>query len=414
MGLFTRANIMNPRLVAMLFLGFASGLPLALTGSTLQAWMTEAHVSLAAIGALSLVGIPYTLKFLWAPLLDYIHIPWLGLRRGWILLAQMGLVIALVVIANMNPATDARYIYLLAVLIAFLSASQDVAIDAYRADVLHSSERGLGSAYSVFSYRVAMLLSGGMALVLADWMGWRLAYMIMAACMLLSMLPAFFAPSAHIETKPQGNLFQATVQGLNDLIKRDKILLVLLFLIFYKVGDALALQLMTNFLLHGLGFTLTQVGLAYKTVSFIATISGAFVGGIILTGLNIFRGLLIFGVLQAFSNLMFVLLAYVGKSFTLMTLSIFIENFCSGMSTAALMAFMMSLCHRQYTATQFALLSAIASLGRVFLGPVAASIVSHIGWVDFYLWTVVLSFPGLLLLLLLKNEVASYAVLAAD
>ncbi len=414
MTIFTRANMMNPRLLAMLFLGFSSGLPLALTGSTLQAWMTEAHVSLAAIGALSLVGIPYTLKFLWAPILDYIRIPVLGLRRGWILLAQMGLVIALVVIANINPANDPQYIYLLAVLIAFLSASQDVAIDAYRADVLQVNERGLGAAYSVFSYRVAMLLSGGMALVLADWLGWHLAYMMMAACMLLSMIPAFFAPDSHIEARPQGNLFQATISGLMDLIKRDKILLVLLFLIFYKIGDALALQLMTNFLLHGLGFTLTQVGLAYKTVSFVATISGAFVGGVILTRINIFRGLLLFGVLQAFSNFMFVLLAYVGKNFALMAVSIFIENFCSGLSTAALMAFMMSLCNHRFTATQFALLSAIASLGRVFLGPLAASMVSHIGWVDFYLWTVVLSFPGLLLLLLLKNEVASYAVLAAD
>ena len=229
MGIFTRANIMNPRLLAMLFLGFSSGLPLALTGSTLQAWMTEAHVSLAAIGALSLVGIPYTLKFLWAPLLDYIRIPWLGLRRGWILLAQMGLVIALVVVANVNPAQDPQYIYVLAIFIAFLSASQDVAIDAYRADVLHTSERGLGAAYSVFSYRVAMLLSGGIALVLADWLGWQLAYMMMAACMLLSMLPAFFAPIVKMEAQPAGSLFQATKMGLMDLFKRDKILLVLLF-----------------------------------------------------------------------------------------------------------------------------------------------------------------------------------------
>lgn len=404
---------MNSRLWAVLFLGFSSGLPLALTSSTLQAWMTEDQVSLAAIGALSLIGIPYTLKFIWAPLLDYIKVPLFGLRRGWILLTQIALVILLVLLAGSEPAENAQRIYIIAIMIAFFSATQDVAIDAYRADVLKPKERGLGAACSVFSYRVALLISGGFALVLADRYGWQVTYYFMAACIALSMIAAYFAPASH-ERIVTGSLFQATKEGIADILKRDRIIVLLLFLMLYKAGDALALQLMTNFLLHGLGFTLTEVGLAYKIVSFVATIAGGFVGGLILTRLSVFRGLLYFGILQAFSNFMFVLLALVGKSFAMMASAIFIENFCSGLSTAALIAFMMSLCDHKHTASQFAVLSAVASLGRVFLGPLAAALVAQLGWVEFYTWTVILSFPGLILLMLLKKEVGSYAVLAAD
>ena len=412
--MITRQTVMNPRLMAVLLLGFSSGLPLALTSSTLQAWFTEANVSLAAVGALSLVGIPYTLKFIWAPLMDYIHVPWVGMRKGWILLSQLGLVAALVLLAQCHPDQAPKVMYCLALLIAFLSASQDVAIDAYRTDVLKAEERGIGTSYYVFSYRIALLVSGGLALILADYFGWQVTYMAMAGFLSLSLLPAYYAPSVNEESRAPGNLLKNTGAGLADLFKRDKIIIILLFLIFYKVGDALALQLMTNFLLHGLGFTLTEVGFAYKMVSFLATILGAFVGGLILTQWSVYRGLWVFGLAQAFSNFMFVILAMVGKHFSLMALSIFIENFCSGMSTAALIAFMMSLCNRQFTATQFALLSAITSLGRVFLGPVAAVIVSQIGWVSFYAWAVVLSFPGLIFLLLLKDEVSAYAHVAAD
>ncbi len=407
-------QIINPRLLAVLLLGFASGLPLALTGSTLQAWMTEANVSLAAIGALSLVGIPYTLKFLWAPLLDYLRIPFLGLRRGWIMLTQICLILALIGLAGVDPLIQPGVVYALALTIAFFSASQDVAIDAYRADILKTEERGLGAAYSVFAYRMAMLFSGGLALVMAAYIGWRTTYLLMALVLSIALIGTYFAPLVTEKKVVGQGMMKAMTQGLWNLLQREKIVLLLIFLLFYKIGDALALQLMTNFLLHGLGFTLTEVGLAYKFVSFFASISGAFVGGLILTRLPIFNGLFIFGILQAFSNLMFVVLALYGKHFVLMASAIFIENFCSGLSTAALIAFMMSLCDHRFTATQFALLSAITSLGRVFLGPLAAFMVQQLGWAEFYSWTVVLSFPGLLLLLLLKDEVASYAVLATD
>lgn len=406
--------LVNARLLAVLCLGFSSGLPLALTGSTLQAWFTEAHINLVAIGALSLLGLPYTFKFLWAPLMDQYGFPKLGKRRGWMLAMQLGLVVTLLLLANMDPSHQATQMGVVALMVAFFSASQDIAYDAYRTDVLPENERGLGSAYMVFAYRVAMLIAGGLALVFADHIGWKTTYEIMAGLILLSMIAAYKAPKP-IELVPVSNtVFATALASFKDLLQREKIVFLLLFIMFYKFGDALALTLMTNFLLKGLGFSLTEVGLAYKTVSFIATILGAFVGGVMLTRMNLYWALLVFGVAQAFSNLLFALLAMTGKHFMLMTTSIFIENFCSGLSTAALLAFMMSICNHRYTAGQFALLSAIASIGRVFLGPLAGVMVENIGWVQFYVWTFVLCFPGIFFLMLLKDRVLNHAQSFAD
>lgn len=401
----TQKLFLNTRLLAVLLLGFSSGLPLALTSSTLQAWFTEAHINLVTIGALSLLGIPYTLKFFWAPLMDHYRFKYLDKRRGWILITQLALVITLLVLAQMDPSHQAATMAMMALAIAFFSASQDIAIDAYRTDILHAEERGLGSAYFIFAYRIAALLSGGLALVCADYLGWKITYEIMAILILLAMIPTFKSPSALEYQSSSQHVVYAIFASLKDLWQREQISLLFAFIVFYKLGDALALSLMTNFLLHGLGFSLTEVGVAYKLVSFIATVLGAFISGLMLTRWNIYRALLVFGLAQAVSNLMFVGLALIGKQFSFMALAIFIENFCSGMSTAAFVAFLMSLCNHRYTAGQYALLSAIASLGRVFLGPLAGWFVANWGWVDFYFLTFLLSFPGLIFLFLLKEKV---------
>jgi len=407
-------KLMSPRLSAILLLGFASGLPLALTGATLQAWFTEANVSLKAIGTLSLLGIPYTLKFLWAPLMDHYGFKALGKRKTWILLMQLCLALTLLIISQMHPETEAFAIGLVALLIAFFSASQDISINAYTADVLHPSERGLGAAYTVFAYRIALLVSGGLALIFADYMGWRLTYQLMAVLMLLLMIPTYFSPHTQDIATSSLTLYHTMKQAVVNLLQREKIFIILLFIIFYKLGDALALSLMTNFLLHGLGFTLTEIGLAYKIVSIVAMITGGLLGGILLTRWNIYWALLVFGIAQAFSNLLFSLLALVGKHFLLMSISVFIENFCSGLSTAALLALMMSLCDHRYTASQFALFSAVASLGRVFLGPFAAMMVESLGWVQFYIWSFLFCFPSIFLLTWLKDEVMGDAHAISD
>lgn len=405
---------MNRRLFAVLVFGFSSGLPFALTSSTLQAWFTEAHINLVTIGALSLLGLPYALKFLWAPLMDYYCFSPSDKWRYWIFLTQIGLVIGLILLANMNPSSQVHYMAIIAFIIAFFSASQDVVIDAYRTDVLPAHERGLGAAYTVFSYRIAVLMSGGFALIFADFLGWKITYEVMAIFILLSMIGSYIAPKAATVTSQEKNVLRSILAAISDLLQREKIGILVLFIVFYKIGDALALSLFTNFLLRGLGFSLTEVGLAYKIVSFIATVSGAFIGGLFLTRLNLFKALLWFGLAQGFSNLMFVVLAMSGKVFSLMALSIFIENFCSGMSTAAFFAFLMSLCNHRYTAFQYALLSAIASLGRIFLGPVAGILVENFGWVNFYMISVILSFPGILFLILLKDRVLFHAQVALD
>jgi len=403
----------NRRFFAMLFLGFSSGLPLALTSSTLQAWFTEAGVSLVTIGALSLIGLPYIWKFLWAPVMDRFIPPFFGRRRGWIVLTQLSLCAALFFMANLNPANQGWMIGALALLIAFLSASQDIAIDAYRTDILSPTERGMGSAIFIFSCRVALLFSGGFALILADYFGWRMTYELMAVILGALVLATYWSPNIPNECLPPKNFYAAVVEPFLDLLKREDIFLILLFIVLYKLGAALAIALMSNFLLKTLGFTLTQVGIAYKFGGFIATILGAFVGGLLLMRSGLYRGLLFFGLAQAFSNLTFVVLALVGKNYFLMLLSLFIENFCSGMSTTALLVFLTSLCHQRYSATQFACLSALDSIGRVFVGPLAAKMVMHWGWVNFYGWSFILCFPGIFVLTLLRKKVNFNVQLAA-
>lgn len=399
---------LNSRLLATLLLGFSSGLPLALTGSTLQAWFTDANVNLAVIGALTLIGVPYTIKFLWSPVLDFYQIPFLGMRKGWIMLMQLCVAAMLVVLANMHPDSQATTMAMIAVCVAILAATQDVAIDAYRTDVLKPQERGLGAACFVFTYRVAAITSSGFALIFADYYGWKLTYEMMAYLMIALMVLTSQAPAITHAAAADSSILQAIRTALQDLLRRKNIWILLAFVMLYKFGDALALSLMTNFLMHGLGFSKTEIGLAYKIVSFFGAVLGAFVGGAILTRRSVYFGLIVFGLMQSFSNLMFVIMALVGKNFSLMTTSLFIENFCSGLSTAAFLAFLMSMCNKKYTASQFAALSAVAALGRVYMGPVAAWMVASFGWTIFFTWTFFISFAGIFLLLVLKEKVMTY------
>lgn len=396
--------IKNQRILAVLFLGFSSGLPLALTGSTLQAWFTESDVSLMTIGTLSLLGIPYLWKFAWAPLLDRYIPPFLSRRRGWISIMQLLLSILFFVMAELNPANTPGWIGVIALFIAIFSATQDIGVDAYRTDILRTDERGLGAAAFTFSYRMAMLVAGGLALIMADHFGWRFVYQMMGILMGISVILTCFMPREDSAPFASSSFLQIFKDSLMDLWQRDNITLILLFILLYKIGDALALSLMTNFLLKGLQFSLTDIGIAYKLFGLVATILGAFVSGILLTRMNLFKALLWFGLAQAFSNLFFALLAIVGKNYVLMVSSIFIESFCSGMSTAAFMVFIMSLCNKQYTAGQYAALSALFSLGRVIAGPVASVIVENFGWINFYELSFVLCFPGIFILIALRNQ----------
>lgn len=399
------SHFFNRRIIAITLLSFSSGLPLALTYSTLQAWYTVAGVSLVGIGALSLVGQPYIYKFLWAPLMDRFTPSRLGRRRGWIFCMQFAMVVGLVVMAFLNPSRTPWLLASTALGVAFFSASQDIAFDAYRTDLLKPSERGLGAAVNTIGYRMAMLVSGALALVLAAEIGWRVTYLIMAGLLVIEMFITLWSPEL---TKPVGaptSLSRAIVEPIKEFMTRKNAILILIFIVIYKLTDAFALSLNTPFLIRGLGFSLVDVGTISKTVGLAASLLGSFIGGILFSRLGMYRSLMIFGVLQMSSNLAFALLAMVGKSFIVMGFAVFVEYFCGGLSTVAFVAFLMSLCNRRYTATQFALFSALSALGRVFAGPEAAIMVDHVGWAQLYVWTFVIGIPALLLLWWLNRRV---------
>lgn len=382
-------------------LGFASGLPLALTTGTLQAWATVAGVSLTQIGFLTLVGSAYTLKFLWAPFIDRYAMPLLGRRRGWIALCQFLLGISIAVMGSLDPAGQLGVIALLAVFVAFMSATQDIAFDAYSTDVLRSNERAAGAAVKVLGYRLAMIVSSGLALVIADqWLGWGGMYLMMGAIMWLCAIATFLAPEPEFLVEPPRSLRRAIVDPLVEFFKRPEALSLLSLIVLYKLGDAFSGALTTTFLIRGVGFSVSEVGTINKVFGLAATVIGALVGGGIMARLGLYKSLLLFGLLQALSNAGYWLLAINSDPHLLfMGLIVAAENFCGGMGTAAFVALLMALCNHQFSATQFALLSALSAVGRTYLaGPLTPPLVELLGWADFYLITVVLGLPGVFLL----------------
>ena len=395
----------NRRLGIVLLLAFSSGLPLALTSGTLQAWLSTTDVDIKTIAAFSLVGWPYVLKFLWAPLMDRFVPPWLGRRRGWILLMQLSLVALICGMGLIDPEQSLLLMGVAALAVAFASASQDVAFDAWRTDILRAPERGVGAAVTIAGYRTAMIVSGGLALILADHIGWEFTYFFMAALMALAIIPTIMAPEPEGEVPPPPTLAQAVVEPFREFLGRRGAVLLLVLIVLYKLGDAFAGSLTTAFLIRGLGFSLTDVGLINKWMGLAATILGALFGGIVMIRFGLFRCLLGFGVLQALTNLGFTLLALAGKSYAGMVAVIAAENLAGGMGTAAFVALLMSLCDRRFTATQYALLSALGSIGRVFIGPAAGLAVDSAGWANFFLITFLAALPGLLLLIYLRREV---------
>ncbi len=394
----------SPRIGIMVILGFASGLPLALTGGTLQVWMTKVGVDLRTIGVFSLLGLPYTLKFLWSPFMDRFVPPWLGRRRGWMLPIQFALFGGIVAMGFGSPERAIFAIAALAFLVAFSSASQDIAIDAYRTDVLKQEERGAGTAVFVIGYRIAMIVSGALALVLSDHIGFQNTYLIMAGFMVIGMIGAIFSPEPQVTTVAPKSMNEAVWGPLKDFFSRRSAAALLLAIVLYKLGDAYAGTLTSVFLIIT-GFSASEVGTINKGLGLVSTLLGAAVGGTLMVRLGLFRSLLAFGVLQLVSNLSFMVLAWTGKSYPVMVFAVAFENLCGGMGTAAFVAFLMSLCNKRYTATQFALLSSLAVLGRVFVAPTSGYVVKFVGWANFFLLTAVTALPGLLLLYSLRNEI---------
>jgi PAT family beta-lactamase induction signal transducer AmpG len=497
------------RALVVVVLGFASGLPLALTGQAMQAWLSMEGLDVATIGFLSLVGLPYTFKFLWAPLMDRFDLPWLGRRRGWLVLTQLMLAGALVLMAGISPTGATQAFALMAVAVAFVSASQDVVIDAYRTDLLPAAERGIGASLNIAGYRAAMILSGGIALIWTDtqqgggWT-WPDVYRFMAWLMVgAAVLSATLLPRLQVEAAPrsvprndligfvaviaavalgylvtdrliapalraglaplwQGSALPASLQGrwadllallagiaitlplaafaarrakfetllsgLANYFSTPGAVAFLVLIVLYKLGDAFAGSLMTPFLLKAMAYTPAEVGVVNKVLGLWLTIAGALIGGALMFKLGLWRSLLLFGVLQLLSNLAFWWLAVGGKgtlgALTIpafdwkfvelaaptpvdgaLLLAVAFENISGGMGTAAFVAFLMSLTNQRFTATQFALLSAFASIGRVWVGPLAGVLAESIGWPSFFIVSTVAAAPALALLWWLRSSV---------
>lgn len=395
---------MNRRLAVMLPLGFASGLPLALTAGTLQAWLTVEGVDLKTIGIFTLVGLPYTLKFLWAPLMDRIVPPWFGRRRGWMVLTQSCVAVGLVLMATTDPQGHPERLAAFALLVAFLAASLDIVFDAYRTDTLYPHERGLGAAVWVNGYRIALLVAGAGTLVLADYVGWHATYLVMATVMAAGLVTIVVSPEPTRLADPPKSLGEAVGAPIKEFFSRPHAWGFLAIIVLYKLGDAFASSLQTAFLIGGIGFSATDVG-AVKGVGIVATLFGALLGGVMMTRTGLVPSLLLFGLLQAASNLGFAVVAMVGKSSAILMAAVVIENVTGGMGTAAFVALVMSLCDPRYTATQFALLSSLEALGRVFAGRPSADIVDAVGWTQFFVLTLVVALPGLLAVWYLRHHI---------
>ncbi|MBW1974733.1 MAG: AmpG family muropeptide MFS transporter [Deltaproteobacteria bacterium] len=388
---------LNRRVSVLTGLGFSSGLPLALTGSTLQAWLMTFGTDIRIIGLFSIVGLPYTFKPIWSPLLDRFSPPFLGRRRGWILLFQLILATIIATMGLLNPRKLPLIAAIMALSIALFSASQDIVIDAYRTEILKPEERGAGAATTVFGYRMAMLVSGGLALMLSDLMPWKTVFLLLGITMALCTLFTALSPEPENQSKTPSSLKEAVVLPFADYFSRPSAVSMLFFIILFKLGDVLAAAMTTPFLLD-LGFSRSEIGLVYKAFGLASTLAGAGVGGTILAAVGLNRSLWIFAGLQAISNLSFAVLASLGKNHAMLIAAVAVENIAGGMGTAGFVAFLMSLCNTRFTATQYALLSSLMAVTRVVAGIPTGFMAAHFGWTMYYVLSTLGAVPGILLL----------------
>ncbi len=395
-----RTSILNRRMLICVFTGFASGMPLYVLFQLVPVWLREGGVSLAEIGLFSLVGIPYTWKFLWAPLMDRYVPPFLGRRRGWMLLTQVALVLSIGVLGMFEPARSTWLIAWLAVAVAFFSASQDVVLDAYRREILADEELGMGNAIHVQAYRISSLVPGSLSLILADMLPWSSVFWITAGFMSVGVIMSLMVSESDSELPAASGLRQALVAPFSEYLHRrgwSGLLLVLCFMFLYKLGDNMATALSMPFYLE-MGFSKTQIGLIAKHAALWPAIFGGLVGGLIMVRVGINRALWMFGVVQMVSILGYALLASTGPELWLLAAVISFEYLGVGMGTAAFTAFIARETSKTYAATQFALFTALAAVPRTLANASTGIIVERIGWVDFFLFCTLLALPGLLLL----------------
>jgi PAT family beta-lactamase induction signal transducer AmpG len=399
----------DPRIAIIFFMGFSSGLPLLLTLSTLSYWLAKVGLDKTSIGLFALVGLPYSIKFLWAPIIDQVHLPVLarliGHRRSWALVIQAALIAAILVLGSCDPLAAPWTTAAAAFAVAFCSASQDIVIDAYRIEILGDDEQGAGAASTQFGYRVGILVAGAGALALSDFVGWFLVFAVMAALVLVGSITVLLAPEPrHVEVAeralPIGArawIEEAVLAPLTDFVQRRGWAVILLFALLYKFGDAIG-GVMANPFYVELGFTGTEIGSVTKVVGLVATLLGVFFGGAMVARYGILWALVIGGILQAATNLLFAVQAMIGHDLGMLAVAISADSFTGGLGSAAFVAYLSSLCNKAFTGTQYALLTSLMAFGRTALSSGGGWLADQVDWVTFFILTTGLAIPGLLLL----------------
>jgi PAT family beta-lactamase induction signal transducer AmpG len=398
-----REVLASPKMLAILVLAAASGFPNQITESALQAWLKDVGATNTTIGIMSYVALPYLLKFLWAPLIDRYPLPLLGRRRGWILAMQFALAATIALLALQNPARSLGAVTVCAVAIVFFSATQDIAIDAYRTDVSLPNERGLAAAAANLGYRTASYAALAVALIVADHFGWRPALLILGVAMLLFGVATVRAPSTHNAYQPR-SLRESVVEPLRALLGTPNALALIAVVLLFKVGDAFANKLFTPFMMD-VGFSKTEIGVIIKALFTMSSLAGSVLGGVLMVRLGLLRSMLGFGVLQALSNLLYCALALAGKSYPIMMAAVVIEHVAAAMGSIALVALIMALCDLRYSAFQYALLSALALLPRYSLGYPAGWVADHAGWYAYYVVSFAIALPGLAMVWLKRRQI---------
>lgn len=400
------SKIFNFRQLSIFILGFASGFPLLLTGSTFKLWLAQENIDIKVIGLMSLVGTAYAIKFLWAPFLDRYFITFLGRRKSWIIFTQILLAIGLFMMSQLNPQIDTLNLAGWAIFVAFASATQDVAIDAYRREILSDAEIGLGSSMSTYGYRVAMWIAGGVLVALVadsstlnlkSKITWPGFYQIAASIFIILSFITFFLKEPIITGSTPKTLTSAIVEPFKDYFKKENAWMILIFIFIFKLGDQISGSLLTPFY-KSMGYSNTDIGLITKTFGMISTFGGLFVGGLALLKFPIKKCLFYFGILQALSTATFAIITYTGPVVWSLATAVIFEDFSSGMGTAAFIAYMSSITNSKYTATQFSLLSSLAVLGRTVFSGYAGYLQVSLGWANFFYFGALLAIPGLVLL----------------
>lgn len=403
----------RPLVLAQLFFGFSSGLPLLLTLTTLDLWLAQAGVTKALIGTFAIVGLPYSFKFLWAPILDQVKLgaltKRLGQRRSWLVTVQLILIVTLVGLAMTDPKTQLMTVAMVAFAVAFLSATQDILIDAFRITSLKEEEYAAGSGAFVFGYRIGMLVAGAGALYIADATSWKIAYIAMAGLIFIGFITTLMVSEPIIKKqkiKSAGKWMQhALIAPLKDLMQRHQWVMVLAFIILFKMGDALLSKMASPFYIE-MGFTLSEIATISKLYGTIATIIGGLIGGLVVYQWGIYRCLWGAGIIHALANLSFVWLAQVGHDTHVLTAAISMENITGGFGTTVFVAYLSSLCAKEFSATQYAILSAIMSLPRTVFASSSGVLVEQMGWIYFFVLTTVLIIPALAVLKILKPKLS--------